>query len=140
MSELSATAADVGFLVDRFASRVPGVRDAIVVSADGLLMARSAGISREGGDRFAAIASGLIGLAQGAAVPFDGGRVTELVIEMERGFIFVTGIGEGSAMAVMAEAGCDIGVVGYEMARLAERCGEVFTPELRAELQNALPR
>ena len=140
MSTVSAAAADVGFLVENFVDRVSGVQDAIVLSADGLLMAMSRGLTREAGDRFAAAASGLIGLAHGAAAPFDGGRVTELIIEMERGFIFVTGIGEGSSMAVMADGTCDVGLVGYEMARLVERCGAVLTPELRAELQGALAR
>jgi len=66
--------------------------------------------------------------------------VTEVVIELEHGFMFVTGIGDGSSMAVVSDAGCDVGLVGYEMARLAERCGAVLTPELRAELQGALAR
>ena len=59
---------------------------------------------------------------------------------MEYGFIFVTGIGEGSSMAVMTDGNCDVGLVGYEMARLVEQCGPVLTPELRAELQGALAR
>ena len=85
MSTLSAEAANVSFLVNSLAERVAGVREAIVVSADGLLMAMSNGMSRESGDRFAAAASGLIGLAHGAASPFGGGRVTEVIIEMEHG-------------------------------------------------------
>jgi predicted regulator of Ras-like GTPase activity (Roadblock/LC7/MglB family) len=137
---MSSEAANMTFLIRNFAERVPGVRDAAIVSADGLLLAMSAGLNRESADRFAAAASGLIGLAHGAAAPFGGGRVTELIIEMEYGFIFVTGISDGSSMAVMAEASCDVGLVGYEMARLVERCGSVLTPELRAELQGSLAR
>lgn len=140
MSQLSSDAANMAFLIRNFAERVPGVRDALIVSADGLLLAMSNGLTREAADRFAAAASGLIGLAHGAASPFGGGRVTEVIIEMEYGFIFVTGISDGSSMAVMAEGSCDVGLVGYEMARLVERCGTVLTPELRAELQGALAR
>jgi predicted regulator of Ras-like GTPase activity (Roadblock/LC7/MglB family) len=138
--QMSTEAANMTFLVRNFAERVPGVRDATIVSADGLLLAMSAGMTRESADRFAAAASGLIGLAHGAAAPFGGGRVTEVIIEMEYGFIFVTGISDGSSMAVMAEGSCDVGLVGYEMARLVERCGTVLTPELRAELQGSLAR
>lgn len=140
MTTLSQDATNVNFLIQSFASNVSGVRDAIVLSADGLLMAMSDGLDRQSADRFAAAASGLIGLAHGAAGPFGGGRVTEVIIEMEYGFIFVTGIGEGSSLAVMTDAGCDVGLVGYEMARLVERCGPVLTPALRAELQGALSR
>lgn len=134
----SAEASNIGFLVNNLVERVPGVRDAVVVSADGLLMAMSHGMSRESADRFAAAASGLIGLAHGAAIPFGGGRVSELIIEMENGFIFVTGISDGSSMAVFATVGCDVGLVGYEMALLVERCGSAMTPELRTEMQSAL--
>lgn len=135
---MSAEANNMGFLVGNFAERVPGVREAIIVSSDGLLLAMSGGMTRDSADRFAAAASGLIGLAHGAASPFGGGRVTEVIIEMEHGFIFVTGISDGSSMAVMAAESCDVGLVGYEMARLVERCGAVLTPALRAELQGAL--
>lgn len=137
---LSSEAANVAFLVDNFCQRVAGARQAIVVSADGLLMAMSAGISREAGDRFAAVASGLIGLAFGAAAPFDGGRVNEVIVEMERAFVFVTGISDGSSLAVLADVNCDPGLVAYEMARMVEQVGRALTPELRNELQNALAR
>jgi predicted regulator of Ras-like GTPase activity (Roadblock/LC7/MglB family) len=140
MSTLSTEATNINFLVSNLSDRVAGVRDAIVVSSDGLLMAKSNGLTREASDRFAAAASGLIGLAYGASAPFGGGRITEIVIEMEAGFIFVTGISDGSLMAVLAEADADVGQVGYEMARLVEQCGAALTPQLRAELQGAVER
>ena len=40
----------------------------------------------------------------------------------------------------MAAAECDVGLVGYEMAVLVDKAGSVLTPELRAELQGALPQ
>ena len=43
-------------------------------------------------------------------------------------------------LAAVADASCDIGLVGYEMAVFGERAGSVLTPELRAELQGALLR
>ena len=83
---------------------------------------------------------GLIGLAYGAAGRFGGGAVTQIIIEMEHAFLFVTGISDGTCLAVVAGANADVGLVGYEMALLVERAGTVLTPELRAELQGALPR
>jgi predicted regulator of Ras-like GTPase activity (Roadblock/LC7/MglB family) len=136
---LSAEARNVNFLVANFVERVPGVRYAVVVSSDGLPMAVSDGLSREAADRFAAVASGLTGLANGVAGPFDGGRVHEVIVEMERAFLFVTGISDGSCLAVVSDAGCDVGLVGYEMALLVERAGAVLTPTLRAELRASLP-
>ena len=103
-------------------------------------MALSGGLDRDAADRFAAVASGLTGLAYGAAGRFGGGRVHEIIIEMEHAFLFVTGISDGSCLAVVAAAECDVGLVGYEMAVLVDKTGPFLTPELRAELQGALPR
>jgi uncharacterized protein len=136
---LSTDARNVNWLVSSFVDRVPGVAHAVVVSSDGLPMAVSLGLDRQSADRFAAVASGLIGLAHGVAVPFRCGRVNEIIIEMERAFLFVTGISDGSCLAVVTDASCDVGLVGYEMAVLVEKAGTVLTPALRAELQAALP-
>ena len=72
---------DVSWLISSFVEQTPGVMESIVVSSDGLLMAMSNGLDRAGGDRFAAVASGLIGLAYGAAGRFGGGRVNEVIVE-----------------------------------------------------------
>jgi predicted regulator of Ras-like GTPase activity (Roadblock/LC7/MglB family) len=141
MSEyMSSEAKNVNWLVNNFVDRTPGVTEAVVVSSDGLPMAVSKSLDRDSADRFAAVASGLIGLAYGAAGRFGGGAVTEVIVEMENAFLFVTSISDGSCLAVIASANCDVGLVGYEMAMLGERAGSVLTPELRAELQGALPR
>jgi len=53
--------------------------------------------------------------------------------------LLVRGISDGSCLTVLAASSCDVGVVGYEMALLVARAGEVLTPRLRAEFQAALP-
>ena len=140
MTGLSPDARNISWLVSSFVQRVPGVAHAIVVSSDGLPMAVSEGLDREAADRFAAVSSGLIGLAYGAAGRFGGGAVNEVIIEMENAFLFVTGISDGSCLACVASAECDVGLVGYEMAVLVDKAGTVLTPEIRAELQSSLPR
>jgi predicted regulator of Ras-like GTPase activity (Roadblock/LC7/MglB family) len=140
MPELSAEARNLNWLITNFVDRVPGVNEAVVVSSDGLPMAVSEGLDRDAADRFAAVASGLIGLAYGAAGRFGGGAVNEVIVEMENAFLFVTGISDGSCLAVVSSADADVGLVGYEMAVLVEKAGAVLTPELRAELQAALPQ
>ncbi len=138
MADLSSDAKNVSWLIENFVDRVPGVSEAVVVSSDGLPIATSRGLDRDAADRFAAVTSGLIGLAYGAAGRFGGGAVSQVLIEMERALLLVTGISDGSTLAVMADAECDVGLVGYEMAVLVEKCGQVLTPEIRAELQGAL--
>lgn len=137
-TDLSFEAKNLGWLLNGFVRKVPGVREAVVLSADGLPMAISEGVERDAAERFSAVASGLVGLANGAASRFGGGRVNEIIIEMEHALLLVTGISDGSVLAAVAEVSCDIGLVGYEMAVFVERASAVLTPELRAELQGAL--
>lgn len=135
---LSAEAQNLGWLLNNLVTQVPGVTEAVVFSADGLPMAVSENLDRESAERFSAVASGLMGLAYGAAGRFGGGRVNEVIVEMEQAFLLVSGISDGSALGVVATAGCDIGLVGYEMAVFADRAGMVLTPALRAELQGSI--
>jgi predicted regulator of Ras-like GTPase activity (Roadblock/LC7/MglB family) len=140
MTQLSREAQNLNWLVSNFARNVPGAAHAIVLSVDGLLMAVSERLDRARADQLAAVASGLASLTQGAARIFGGGTVTQTVVEMEMGFLLVMSVSDGSCLAVLAAPSCDIGLIGYEMALLVARTGEVLTPELRAELQAALPR
>jgi uncharacterized protein len=139
MPQLSADARDLNWLIGNFARSTPGVAHAVVVSADGLPVAVSERLDRAKVDQLAAIASGVASLSQGAARCFNGGLVRQTVVEMERGLLFVMAISDGSCLAVLAASSCDVGVVGYQMAVLVVRVGEVLTPTLRAELQAALP-
>lgn len=138
---LSNEAQNLNWLIQSFTERVPGINEAVVVSSDGLPIAASGGLNRESADRFAAVASGLIGLAWGVAGRFGAGKVNNVIIEMDHGMLFVTGISDGSCLAAVTESPdtVDWGLVGYEMAVLVGKAGQVLTPELRAELQSALP-
>jgi predicted regulator of Ras-like GTPase activity (Roadblock/LC7/MglB family) len=140
MTQLSKEAQNLNWLVNNFVRNVPGVAHAVVVSSDGLLMAVSDRLDRARADQLAAVASGLASLTQGAARVFDAGVVNQTIVEMERGFLFVMSVSDGSVLSVLASPACDIGLVGYEMALLVARTGDVLTPQLRAELQAALPR
>lgn len=140
MSELGQEAQNLNWLIDNFVERVPGVAHTIVVSSDGLLLAISEGFPKDRADQLAAVTSGLSSLTQGAARIFEAGAVTQTVIEMEMGFLFVMSISDGSCLAVLASTECDMGLVGYEMTLLVERVGRVLTPALRQALQGAASR
>ncbi|WP_412544358.1 roadblock/LC7 domain-containing protein [Longispora sp. K20-0274] len=127
-------------MVSRFARGTDGVRDAVAVSSDGLLIATSEGLDRAAADHLAAVASGLTGLARSAARRHDFDGLKLVMIEMRRGFLLVSAIADGSCLAVLAEADADLGLIGYEIAALADRFGAVLTPALIAESRQALPR
>ena len=140
MTSLSPAARDLTWLVASFTERVPGVAHAVVVSADGLLLVASEGLPRDRADQLSAVTSGLSSLTAGAARCFEAGGIVQTVIEMDRGFLFLMSISDGSAMSVLAASNCDVGLVGYEMALLVDRAGGALTPAVRNELQAALPR
>ena len=139
MTQLSADARNLNWLVGNFARATPGVAHAMVLSADGLPVAISERLDRARADQLAAIGSGLASLTVGASRCFDGGLVKQCVVEMEGGFMFIMSISDGSCLAVLAALNCNVGVVAYEMAVLVARAGDVLTPSLRAELQATLP-
>jgi predicted regulator of Ras-like GTPase activity (Roadblock/LC7/MglB family) len=126
-----------GWLISNFTERVAGVAHAIVVSSDGLLLTSSAKLPREGAEQLAALACGIVSLADGGSRLLDLGEVARTVVEMKRGIVLLMAISDGSCLAVMASPKCDIGVVSYEMTLLVERASELLTPELRSELQSA---
>ncbi|EFG09557.1 Roadblock/LC7 family protein [Streptomyces clavuligerus] len=138
VSPMSQAAQNLNWLITNFVDNTPGVSHTVVVSADGLLLAMSEGFPRDRADQLAAVASGLTSLTAGASRIFEGGAVNQTVVEMERGFLFIMSISDGSSLAVLAHPEADIGLVGYEMALLVDRAGNVLTPDLRAELQGSL--
>ena len=135
---MSEAADSMNWLLVRFVEQVPAVRQAVVSSSDGLALAASHGVEREVAERLSAVSSGLIGLAYGSAGRFGAGSVSNIIIEMERGWLFVTGIRDGSLMCVSTTREADIGMIGYEMAVFADRAGDVLTPEVREELKSVL--
>jgi predicted regulator of Ras-like GTPase activity (Roadblock/LC7/MglB family) len=135
---ISKEAKDFNWLLVQFVQQTDGVSEAIAVSSDGLLLAASAGRDRNNVEQFAAIVSGLTSLANGAASCFEYDTVEQMIIEMSGGFMFVSAIGDGSALGVLADRNCDIGLVGYEMTLLLNRAGSALSPALVAELKNSL--
>ena len=119
------------WLVTRFVDGASGAAHAILVSADGLLMAASSSIPRERAEQLGAVSSGLASLAVGAARLFEGGAVLQTVVEMEQGHLMLMSVGDGSYLAVLTQASADIGQIGYEMALLVQRVGRTVQANAR---------
>ncbi len=130
MSPLVRPAQDLNGLITNFVERVASVAHAIVVSSDGLPMAFSQGFPPDRVDQLSAVTSGLASLTQGASRVFEGGTVTQTVVEMQRGLLIVMAISGGSSIAVLAAPDCDMGLVAYEMVLLVEQVGSALTPGL----------
>ncbi|BCJ56725.1 roadblock/LC7 domain-containing protein [Micromonospora endophytica] len=130
----------LNWLLANFVRQTDGVRDAVAVSSDGLLIAVSAGLNRGAGDQLAAIVSSMASLARTASRKYDFDGLKLIMIEMRRGFLLVSAISDGSCLGVLADGECDLGLVGYEISLLADRFGTILTPALISESRRILPR
>jgi len=136
---MSTEATNFSWLLDNFVRSVTGVTHTLVVSADGLLMAMSDQLDRTQGDQLSAIVSGISSLTRGAARQLNAGEVRQAIVEMDSMFLFSMVVSDGSVIAVMADAGCDVGLIGYEMALLVSRTEQTLTPQLVGEMRARLP-
>ena len=122
-----STAGQLSWLLDSLVTKVEHVRQAVLLSQDGLVVATSGSVSREDGDHLSALAAGVQSLARGAGRHFGGGTVRQTIIEMESAFLFVIAAGQGTCLAVVSSAEANVGVMAYEMAMLVRRMGKHLT-------------
>jgi len=132
--EKTSSVSDLNWLLDDLVARVEQARQAVVLSADGLLIAGSSALSREDAEHLSAVASGFQSLARGAGRHFGGGAVRQTIIEMETAFLFVTAAGHGACLAVLSSEDADMGLIGYEMAMLVTRVGQYLSTPARVNV------
>ncbi|GAB3152295.1 roadblock/LC7 domain-containing protein [Micromonospora sonneratiae] len=131
MVHTTRPAANLDWLLDDLVERVPTARQAVVLSADGLLMGASRELSQEDAEHLSAMAAGFQSLAKGASRHFSAGAVRQTVVEMESAYLFVTAAGQGACLAVLSDADSDIGLIAYEMAMLVTRVGQIMSAPTR---------
>ncbi|HEY1486421.1 MAG TPA: roadblock/LC7 domain-containing protein [Micromonosporaceae bacterium] len=137
-AQLSSEAQSFNWLLDSFTSNTAGVREAVAVSSDGLLMAKSAIQDHASAERLSAVVSGLTSLASGAATWHGLGGLNRVIVDMTDGYLLITSISPGSVLGVIAERSANLATVAYEMTLFANRAGSVLTPMLIIELKNAV--
>jgi predicted regulator of Ras-like GTPase activity (Roadblock/LC7/MglB family) len=149
---LSHEARNLQWLLGNFVDEVPSVHSVTVVSSDGLLLLASEPRAAELRDRtrdrdgrpsrpvadLATVVSGIASLTSGAAQLMEAGEVRQTVVTMDNSSVFVMSISDGSLLGVHATADCDMSIIGYHMALFVGRAGHALTPELRAELRQAM--
>jgi predicted regulator of Ras-like GTPase activity (Roadblock/LC7/MglB family) len=112
----------LNWLLDDLVERVASIRKAIVLSGDGLATGVSQDLTREDSEHLAAVASGFHSLAKG--------------VGLDEAFLFVTAAGDGSCLAVLADADSDVGQVAYEMTLLVKRVGVHLGAAPRTDLSS----
>jgi predicted regulator of Ras-like GTPase activity (Roadblock/LC7/MglB family) len=139
MTEVPAPG-ELSWLLRNLGTRVGHVRQAVVLSADGLTLGTSEGLDGDDADHLSALAAGVQSLARGASRRFRGGDVRQTVIEMDDALLFITAAGYGACLAVLADGDADAGLIAYEMTVLVKRVGQHLAANPRFPGQQPAPR
>jgi predicted regulator of Ras-like GTPase activity (Roadblock/LC7/MglB family) len=123
--------ARLAWLLDNLVGQVEHIRQALVLSGDGLVVAASGSLSRDEAERLSALAAGLQSLARQAGQQVHGGETRQTIIEMDSMFLFLTAAGEGTTIAVTAMGDANAGLVAYETAMLVRRMSKYLAARPR---------
>jgi predicted regulator of Ras-like GTPase activity (Roadblock/LC7/MglB family) len=115
---------ELDWLLATMVEKVDHVRQAIILSADGLVLATSPEITKDDADHLAALSAGMQSLARGASQQLSGGDVRQTVVEMDQALLFIAAAGSGTCLAVAADVEADAGQIAYEMTVLVKRVGK----------------
>jgi predicted regulator of Ras-like GTPase activity (Roadblock/LC7/MglB family) len=132
MNDKPTAGTDLGWVLDDMVARVAGVQQAAVVSTDGMVIDKSAKLSKDDADHLAAMSCALQSLAKGVGQQFEKGKVRQLVVDLEGGYLVVTAAGENACLALLTGAKVDLGLVAYEMNRIVQQVGSYLGTESRA--------
>jgi len=135
----ATSAGEFDWLLDNLASTVLGVRNAVILSPDGLLLGRSPGLTKRDGDHLAALAAGVQSLATSVGEKFGGGDVNQTIVEMDAALLFITPAGQGTCLVLLADGDADAGQIAYEMAVLVKRVGQHMIARRRSSFQDPVP-
>jgi predicted regulator of Ras-like GTPase activity (Roadblock/LC7/MglB family) len=120
--------ANFDWMLKELSDGVYGTRQVVVLSADGLRIARYGG-DPDAADRIAAACAGLQSLAGAVAteIPETDGKMRMVIIEMEGGYFYMMAAGPNAYLAVLAEAHVDAGLMSARMRDLVVRIGAHLT-------------
>ncbi|MFE0106828.1 roadblock/LC7 domain-containing protein [Streptomyces sp. NPDC059009] len=128
--------ANFDWMLKELADGVPQTRQIVVLSADGLRIARYGG-DPDAADRLAAACAGLQSLAAAVAteIPESDGQMRMVIIEISGGYFYLMAAGAGAYLAVLADETVDAGLIGTRMRDLVVRIGAHLTSPPRRDGQ-----
>ena len=119
---------NLDWLLKELADGVPGIHQIVVLSADGLRIARYGG-DPDAADRVAAACAGLQSLAGAVAaeMPDSDGRMRMVIIEVDGGYFYMMEAGPGAYLAVLSDVVAEAGLMSNRMRDLVIRIGDHLT-------------
>ncbi|MBK0870260.1 MAG: roadblock/LC7 domain-containing protein [Saccharopolyspora sp.] len=115
-----------------------GIRAAIAVSGDGMLLVKNAALDRADAERWAAVSAPLQSCARHGMEPlgYPTGGFEQVMVQHARGFQLLQPFGEESYLVLVTEADADLGVVATEMQATAQRLGQEMGTAARTAAGN----
>lgn len=132
MSDTAATGPrpDRSWVLDDLVEHA-GIRAAIAVSGDGMLLVSNRGLDRADAERWAAVSAPLQACARHGMEPlgYPTSGFEQVVVQHAQGYQLLQPFGEESYLVLVTDADADLGVVATEMQATAQRLGqEMGTP------------
>ena len=99
--------------------RNAGLEGAVLTTADGLPVESvlPAGLSE---DRLAAMSAAILSLGERAVIELEKGKMEQITVKSDHGYIIVTGIGDEAVLTVMAGADAKLGLLYLEIRKAAQ--------------------
>ncbi|MEU4270015.1 roadblock/LC7 domain-containing protein [Streptomyces sp. NPDC026092] len=126
---------DLSWMLDS-ALEIPGALHAVLVSADGLLMARTKEFGKDNADTVAAAMSGMQSLSRSLGFFVEPGRLQwrQTLVEFDGGWVFLISAGEGAYLGVSASPDVDMQDITFRMQQLVGQLGKALTTPPRENL------
>ena len=128
---------ELNWLLEHLITTVDRVRQAVILSPDGLTMGNFARAEPGGGRPPGRPGGRRAEPGPGAGQRFAGGEVRQIIIEMDAALLFITAAVGGTCLAVLADPEADAGLIAYEMAMLVKRVGQHMVANPRSPAPHA---
>lgn len=121
------------WIVDDLVEEV-GIRAAIVVSGDGMLLIKNSALGQDDAERWAAVSAPFQACARHGMEPlgYAAAGFEQLLVQHSQGYQLLRPVGSESYLVVLTEAVADLGVVGTAMQATAQRLGHEMGTAARA--------
>lgn len=101
------------------------IQAAALVSLDGFTMASALPADMQS-DRVGAMSAAILALGERASAELGRGRLSQVFIEGEDGYVFLIAAGTWAVLTAIADPSAKLGLVIYDMKKAAERIGQIL--------------
>ncbi|MGH3379447.1 MAG: roadblock/LC7 domain-containing protein [Actinoallomurus sp.] len=125
--------------LDELAGNARGVRNALLVSADGLLIHRTGEMDQAKAESLAAVTSSLLGAARGTGEVIGEGPCEQMMARYASSTLIFTAVTDLAGLLVLVDRGTRLDVIAAAITRLVESTGRVLAPQVREDIAAGPP-